>query len=31
MSRNIINCIQNIWSESDNMVIFGKNIQTRFR
>ena len=31
MSNNITNCIQKIWTESDNMVIFGTNIRTRFR
>ena len=31
MSRNITNCIQKIWTESGNMLIFGTNIRIRFR
>ena len=31
MSRNITNCIQNTWTESNNMVIFGTHIRIRFR
>ena len=31
MCRNLINCIQKIYTELGNVVIFGTNIQTRFR
>ena len=31
MYRHITNCIQNIWTESGNNIIFGTNIQNPFR
>ena len=31
MRRNILNCIQKTWTKSGNMIIFGTNIQIRFR
>ena len=31
VSCNITNNIQKTWTESYNMVVFGSNIQTRFR
>ena len=31
MCRRITNCIQKIWIESDNKIIFRTNIQTLFR
>ena len=31
MCRRITNCIQKIWTESGNKIIFGTNIRTPFR